>query len=88
MHVFLVKGVNSLMSSHLGSPKKNIECFDSNSLSRMYATLLKLMLKLSLIPRPSATRPHRKIGEEKKEGGSGKRAYYYVQFHWNVSGAN
>ena len=29
-----------------------------------------------------------KIGEGKKEGGSGNRAYYFVQLRWNVSGAN
>ena len=42
----------------------------------------------SLVPRPSAPRPFRKIGEGKMEGGSGKRAYYLVQLRWNVSGAN
>ena len=41
VHVFLVKGVNSLMSSHLGSPMKNIGWFDSNSLSRMYVQQIK-----------------------------------------------
>ena len=41
VHVFLVKGVNSLMSSHLGSPMKNIGSFDSNFLSRMYVQQIK-----------------------------------------------
>ena len=41
VHVFLVKGVKSLMSSHLGSPVKNIGWFDSNSLSRTYVQQIK-----------------------------------------------
>ena len=41
MHVFLINGVNSLVSSHLGSPMKNIGWFDSNSLSRMYVQQIK-----------------------------------------------
>ena len=41
MHVFLVKGVNSLMSSRLGSPMKNIGWFYSNSLSRTYVQQIK-----------------------------------------------
>ena len=45
-------------------------------------------VNISLVPRPSAPRPFRKIGERKMEGGSGKRAYYPVLLRWNVSGAN
>ena len=41
MYYFLVKGVNSLVSSHLGSPMKNIGWFDSNSLSRTYVQQIK-----------------------------------------------
>ena len=41
VHVFMIKGVNSLISSHLSSPMKNIRWFDSNSLSRTYVQQIK-----------------------------------------------
>ena len=39
-------------------------------------------------PDPPRHAPSENWRGEKKEGGSGKRAYYFVQLRWNVSGAN
>ena len=72
------------MNAHF---EKFISCLWKGLIHESKQALLTLPLP-SLVPRPSATTPRWKIREGKKEGGSGKWAYYYVQLRWNVSGAN